>query len=171
FGNSIDPTAVVVSSNDLDCVVTSSTLTATLSHPNPGIDVKFYGPDPTPNDATDDNGPLIPADQAGQDLTRVVTVGGVYTVITSSAAFPGCTGNARVTVNQTPPNDLTVTCPQSVDSPACSFADQNAVNEAFNTWKAQFSVVGGDGLTQTPTPAEIAALQAPSVCGGEVSVT
>ena len=167
FGTSIDPTINLTKDGDLTCLDGSVTLTAQVNN-IAGLTFAFYGPDP--GDLNDNNyGPLLPADAAEPDLTRVITGGGTYTVVLTAPSFPGCERISKVTVSAEPPNDLTVTCPASIEK-TCFYKTQAEVDAAFDAWRDTFAVVGGAGLVQTPTQAQLDALVAPSVCGGEVTV-
>ena len=72
------------------------------------------------------------------------------------------------TVNPNTPVD--VTGPSNVSASSCDYADQNALNTAFNSWVAQFQTVnsGCGGNAQF----NISEYQVPNLCqGGSVSLT
>ncbi|MFD2892797.1 hypothetical protein ACFS5J_12320, partial [Flavobacterium chuncheonense] len=173
FGTAIDPELNLNKDGDLTCLDPDAIITASVGPDDDAsaFEFNFYGPDPDINDNSNNNpvldyGPLLP----GVGLTRPVTVGGTYTVIITSPAFPGCQRIAQVIVNQETPNDITVNCPPPVSENVCFYADQDAVDAAFDAWRDSFSVSGGAGLVQSPTQAELDALVAPDICGGTVTV-
>src|SRR5690606_26459625 len=77
------------------------------------------------------------------------------------------TGSVTATFTVNAPADLTITEPTDVNASACTYADQAALDAAFNTWLNGFSVTGGcdpTGSYGTPT--------APVLCdGGTTTVT
>lgn len=104
FGNTVNPAVTLAAGDDITCVNTSTTITASGVEP-PEATLIFYGPDPTPLDKTDGLGPVIPAETAEPDLNRSVTQAGVYAVVASASGFQDCaaTAYATVTVTKVPP--------------------------------------------------------------------
>ncbi|MFM2212758.1 MAG: hypothetical protein RL427_21, partial [Bacteroidota bacterium] len=96
-------------------------------------------------------------------------LGGVVTLTYSIA--DNCTqDSATATFSITPTIPVNVNGPESVASTSCDYADQAAVNAAFNAWVAQFQTVSaGCGATAQFNTSEY---QAPNLClGGSVSLT
>ncbi|WP_295337087.1 T9SS type A sorting domain-containing protein [Flavobacterium sp.] len=95
----------------------------------------------------------------------VNTSGTYYIKVTTSA---NCTDIKPVTVTVIPIIPIVINCPQNINTSACAYADQAAVNAAFQNWLAGFTASGGNGILAT------SGLQnhtAPSLCqGGTVTV-
>lgn len=93
---------------------------------------------------------------------------GNYTItIRDCAGCQATSGNINI-VNP-PVVPVTAICAQNYEASACQFADQAAVNTAFQTWLEGFGSSGGTGtITEVFEPA---IPQAPNACGGFTTVT
>ncbi|MBP9793890.1 MAG: hypothetical protein KBC56_07830, partial [Flavobacterium sp.] len=156
FGRSTNPTVSLAQGTPLSCTNTCTTLTATVND-MAGVSVLF----------TDANGVVLPADGPEPDFTRVVCAGGTYNVRVDAYAFPGCFRTDSIVVAPYTPNELEVACPQVVSINAC--ATPEAIQTAFDNWKAGFSVNNNGGGGLVTNLAQVANLQLPPLCGGEVS--
>ena len=94
-------------------------------------------------------------------------VAGSYTVIAYNS--DGCpTAPATGTVTVTPSIPIVINCPPVVSKSACDYADQAALNTAFNLWVSGFTASGGNGALVT---SGLSNLTAPNLCaGGSVTV-
>ncbi|WP_333878409.1 hypothetical protein, partial [Flavobacterium sp.] len=97
--------------------------------------------------------------------SAVSASGTYYIKVTTSA---NCFDIKPVTVTIIPIIPIQINCPQNSSTSACAYADQAAVNAAFQTWLAGFTASGGNGTLVT------SGLQnhtAPALCtGGSVTV-
>ena len=183
FGVSTDPAVELSAGPDLSCTNTSTTITADLtgSSSTSGLTVEFYGPkllesDPLYNPAFP-NGALLPADSVEPDLTRDVTVSGVYTVIVNAVAFPGCFRLDTVTVGEIPIIPIVINCSENKDATSC--ASQTTINSEFATWYNGFTASGGTNLQVTKTVKDQNGnvvqignpIVGPNRCGGAYTVT
>ena len=129
------------------------------------------------NDAFDDWRDQFVVDVAGCGVTPTdisaftapdQLTGGTVTITYSAA--DSCT-NDEVTASFTidPASDVNVVGPENVSNNACLYADQQAINDAFDDWRDLFIVVeSGCGVTST----DISAFTAPDQClGGIVEIT
>ncbi|MHC1776257.1 MAG: hypothetical protein AB9834_12700 [Lentimicrobium sp.] len=112
------------------------------------------------------SGGCTPTGSYGTPVAPTLCTGGTTTVTyTYSDLCESGTVQASFTINA--PTELTVNTPASSTTSACAYADQDAVNAAFTTWLAGFSVSGGctpTGSYGTPV--------APTLCtGGTTTVT
>ena len=123
---------------------------------------------PTPNGVysfvwTVPQGVVNPANVASFETA----VAGSYTVIAYNS--DGCpTAPATGTVTVTPSIPIVINCPPVVSKSACDYADQAALNTAFNLWVSGFTASGGNGALVT---SGLSNLTAPNLCaGGSVTV-
>src|SRR5690606_35926101 len=112
------------------------------------------------------SGGCAPTGSYGTPTAPVLCDGGTTTVTYNYSDL--CeTGSVTASFTVTAPADLTINEPTDVTASACTYANQAALDAAFNTWLTGFSVSGGcapTGSYGTPT--------APVLCdGGTTTVT
>ncbi|WP_431244704.1 hypothetical protein ACQ9BO_10800 [Flavobacterium sp. P21] len=102
----------------------------------------------------------------GTTLTPTIDKAGTYT-LTVTDPVNGCKKADDVVVTNTPPTPIDITCPEDNIKSSCFYADQAAVNAAFETFKQGFTASGGNG---TLTITGLENLTPPALCGGTVTV-
>ncbi|WP_433829106.1 T9SS type A sorting domain-containing protein [Flavobacterium anhuiense] len=102
----------------------------------------------------------------GTTLTPTIDKAGTYTLTVTNPAN-GCQKADTVVVTNTPPTPINITCPEDNIKSSCFYADQAAVNAAFDTFKQGFTASGGNG---TLTITGLENLTSPALCGGTVTV-
>ncbi|WPO77238.1 T9SS type A sorting domain-containing protein [Flavobacterium sp. KACC 22761] len=102
----------------------------------------------------------------GTTLTPTIDKAGTYT-LTVTDPINGCKKADDVVVTSTPPTPINITCPGDNIKSSCVYADQAAVDAAFDTFKQGFTASGGNG---TLTITGLENLTPPALCGGTVTV-
>ncbi|SMO36420.1 hypothetical protein SAMN06265220_101314, partial [Flavobacterium nitrogenifigens] len=102
----------------------------------------------------------------GTTLTPTVDKAGTYT-LTVTDPVNGCKKSDDVVVTNTPPTPINITCPGDNIKSSCFYADQAAVNAAFEIFKQGFTASGGNGTLVT---SGLENLTPPLLCGGTVTV-
>ncbi|URM39142.1 T9SS type A sorting domain-containing protein [Flavobacterium anhuiense] len=102
----------------------------------------------------------------GTTLTPTIDKAGTYT-LTVTDPINGCKKADDVVVTSTPPTTINITCPEDNIKSSCFYADQAAVNTAFDAFKQSFTASGGNG---TLTITGLENLTPPALCGGTVTV-
>ncbi|KAF2341375.1 immunoglobulin domain-containing protein, partial [Flavobacterium tistrianum] len=128
--------------------------------------IKLSGSSSTPNATylwSTLNGNIV---SGGTTLTPTVDKAGTYT-LTVTDPINGCKKADDVVVTTTPPTPINITCPGDNIKSSCAYADQAAVNAAFETFKQGFTASGGNG---TLTITGLENLTPPALCGGTVTV-
>src|SRR5690606_42093965 len=106
------------------------------------------------------SGVCAPTGSYGTPTAPVLCDGGTTTVTYNFPSLP-TRRSSDLSFTVTAPADLTINEPTDVTASACTYANQAALDAAFNTWLTGFSVSGGcapTGSYGTPT--------APVLCDG-----
>ncbi len=102
----------------------------------------------------------------GTTLTPTIDKAGTYT-LTVTDPINGCQASDTVLVTNTPPTPIDIVCPADNIKSSCFYADQAAVDAAFEIFKQGFTASGGNG---TLTTSGLENLTPPALCGGSVTV-
>ncbi|WP_316635546.1 T9SS type A sorting domain-containing protein [uncultured Flavobacterium sp.] len=149
--NKVPPNVNAGDDKALTCLITSIKLSGSSSTPNATFLWSTL------------DGNIV---SGGTTLTPTIDKAGTYT-LTVTDPVNGCQKADTVLVTSTPPTPINIACPGDNIKSSCFYADQAAVNAAFDTFKQGFTASGGNG---TLTITGLENLTPPALCGGTVTV-
>ena len=151
-----------VTSTPILCYGGTSTITAVATPTGPNF-TYTYNIIPAIQPANGNGIFVVPA--GTYTITAQRNIGGVLTDLKPGS----CAGDTTITITEPPLNPVVLDCPQDALHSACDYADQTALNNAFNAWLNSFNYSGGTNPVLTITPSVPVA---PILCdGGTITVT